>query len=146
MKIRAYNLQDLGHDTVAANVLLSHPADGRTYGIANAILKDLQLSTVNLLTNNPDKISQLESFGSIKVVKRQSMVPRSWSTLALSGGSNTNSAMPSPSLLSRELSRLETSPTLSSGASTPRNEMDKYLAVKVKKMGHILDLPDDLKM
>lgn len=142
----------MGHDTVAANVLLRHPADGRTYGIANAILKDLQLSHVNLLTNNPDKINQLESYGSIKVVKRQPMVPRSWSSpaiadLATSGGSNTNSAMPSPSLLRNELSRLENaSPVLSSGASTPRNEMDKYLAVKVKKMGHILDLPDDLKM
>ncbi|KAG2229599.1 GTP cyclohydrolase II-domain-containing protein [Thamnidium elegans] len=146
-KLKAYNLQDLGHDTVAANVLLSHPADGRTYGIANAILKDLQLSNVNLLTNNPDKISQLESFGSINVVKRKSMVPRSWSSPAITnlseGGSNTNSAMPSPSLLRNELTRSE-SPILS-GASTPRSEMDKYLAVKVKKMGHILDLPDDLK-
>lgn len=143
----------MGHDTVAANVLLSHPADGRTYGIANAILKDLQLTNVHLLTNNPDKIQQLESFGAIKVVKRQSMVPRSWSSqamseLSLGGGSNTNSAMPSPSLLRHELSRLENSisPAPSSGASTPRNEMDKYLAVKVKKMGHILDLPEDLKM
>lgn len=147
-KLKAYNLQDLGHDTVAANVLLSHPADGRTYGIANAILKDLQLSNVNLLTNNPDKIKQLESFGAIKVVKRQQMVPRSWSSAVIDqltngGGSNTNSAMPSPALPRSELLHTE-SPALSSGASTPRNEMDKYLAVKVKKMGHILDLPDDL--
>lgn len=138
----------MGHDTVAANVLLSHPADGRTYGIANAILKDLQLSNVNLLTNNPDKIKQLESFGAIKVVKRQQMVPRSWSSAVIDqltngGGSNTNSAMPSPALPRSELLHTE-SPALSSGASTPRNEMDKYLAVKVKKMGHILDLPDDL--
>jgi GTP cyclohydrolase II len=132
--------------------LLSHPADGRTYGIANAILKDLQLSNVHLLTNNPDKIKQLESFGAIKVVKRQSMIPRSWSSPVISdlignGGSNTNSALPSPSLVKRELTHSnlgEGSPVLSSGASTPRNEMDKYLAVKVKKMGHILDLPDDL--
>ncbi|RCI04231.1 GTP cyclohydrolase II [Rhizopus stolonifer] len=152
-KLKAYNLQDLGHDTVAANVLLRHPADGRTYGIANAILKDLQLSSVQLMTNNPDKIKQLESFGSIKVVKRQSMVPRSWSSPVMSNlmgilhpGSNTNSAMPSPSLAKKEFvhSDLASSPVLSSGASTPRNEMDKYLAVKVKKMGHILDLPDDL--
>lgn len=147
--IRAYNLQDLGHDTVAANVLLSHPADGRTYGVANAILKDLQLSKVHLLTNNPDKIKQLESYGDIKVMQRQSMIPRSWSLPGLvevgHGGSNTNSAVPSPSLPKKELvhSNLD-SPVLSSGASTPRNEMDKYLAVKVKKMGHILDLPDDL--
>ncbi|CEP17218.1 hypothetical protein [Parasitella parasitica] len=151
-KLKAYNLQDLGHDTVAANVLLSHPADGRTYGIANAILKDLQLSNVHLLTNNPDKIQQLESFGSIKVVKRQSMIPHSWSSPAIADliggatGSNTNSAMPSPSLVKKEFlhNNIEGSPVLSSGASTPRTEMDKYLAVKVKKMGHILDLPDDL--
>ncbi|KAI9471026.1 MAG: GTP cyclohydrolase II-domain-containing protein [Benjaminiella poitrasii] len=151
-KLKAYNLQDLGHDTVAANVLLKHPADGRTYGIANAILNDLQLKEVHLLTNNPDKIKQLESYGSIKVVKRKSMVPRSWSSPAMSdlvrnGGSNTNSAMPSPSLIKKEIldnTNLEGSPVLSSGASTPRNELDKYLAVKVKKMGHILDLPDDL--
>lgn len=131
---------------------MRHPADGRTYGIANAILKDLQLSNVHLLTNNPDKIKQLESFGAIKVVKRQSMVPRSWSSPVISdlignGGSNTNSAMPSPSFVKRELTHSnlgETSPVLSSGASTPRNEMDRYLAVKVKKMGHILDLPNDL--
>ncbi|CEI93303.1 Putative GTP cyclohydrolase-2 [Rhizopus microsporus] len=146
-KLKAYNLQDLGHDTVAANVLLQHPADGRTYGIANAILKDLQLKEIDLLTNNPDKINQLESYGSIKVVKRRAMVPRSWSSPALNDG--TNSAMPSP-LLSHsrnEISHLETSsPVPSSGSSTPRNELDKYLAVKVKKMGHILDLPEDLKL
>ncbi|KAI7902400.1 GTP cyclohydrolase II-domain-containing protein [Cokeromyces recurvatus] len=149
-KLKAYNLQDLGHDTVAANVLLKHPADARTYGIANAILKDLRLKEIHLLTNNPDKIKQLESFGSIKVVKRKSMIPRSWffmTDLVGNGGSNTNSAMPSPSIIKKEIldhHSLEGSPVLSSGASTPRNEMDKYLAVKVKKMGHILDLPDDL--
>jgi GTP cyclohydrolase II len=111
----------------------------------------LKLSNVNLLTNNPDKISQLESFGSIKVVKRQEMVPRSWSGIDILDvpGSNTNSAMPSPSQLRHELVNHlgGDSPVLSSGASTPRSgEMDKYLAVKVKKMGHILDLPDDLKL
>ncbi|KAI8981514.1 GTP cyclohydrolase II-domain-containing protein [Pilobolus umbonatus] len=150
-KLKAYNLQDLGHDTVAANVLLSHPADGRTYGIANAILKDLQLKNVQLLTNNPDKIKQLESYGSIKVVKRQSMVPRSWSIPTLNhitgqsnhltGRSTANSPVP----FHIRPFAADDSSTVSSGASSPRNELDKYLAVKVKKMGHILDLPDDLK-
>ncbi|KAG1467119.1 hypothetical protein G6F55_000042 [Rhizopus delemar] len=142
-KLKAYNLQDLGHDTVAANVLLQHPADGRTYGIANAILKDLQLTEVDLLTNNPDKIKQLESYGAIKVVQRRPMIPRSWSTPALNDG--TNSSMPSPSLshFRNEISNMGVSSSpASSGTSTPRNELDKYLAVKVKKMGHILDLPE----
>lgn len=81
------------------------------------------------------------------------MVPRSWSGVDIVH-SNTNSAMPSPQQqLRRELyshlgvSEGAASPVLSSGTSTPRSgEMDKYLAVKVKKMGHILDLPDDLKL
>ncbi|KAI9246238.1 GTP cyclohydrolase II-domain-containing protein [Phascolomyces articulosus] len=110
-KLKAYNLQDLGHDTVAANVLLKHPPDARTYGIANAILEDLGLKDVMMLTNNPDKIEQLEAYGSIKVVERRAMVPRSWSSTPAS----------SPLLGSKEL--------------------DKYLAVKVRKMRHLLDVP-----
>ena len=80
-KLRAYNLQDLGHDTVAANLLLGHSADMRTYDIAGAILKDLALTRVRLLTNNPDKIDQIEREG-IQVAERVAMVPRIWSVLA----------------------------------------------------------------
>ena len=76
-KLRAYNLQDLGHDTVAANLLLGHGADLRTYDIAGAILRDLEVPEVRLLTNNPDKIEQIEREG-IRVVERLAMVPRSW--------------------------------------------------------------------
>ena len=78
-KMRAYNLQDLGHDTVAANLLLGHGADLRTYDIAGAILRDLGIPEVRLLTNNPDKIEQIEKEG-IVVVERVAMVPRSWTT------------------------------------------------------------------
>ncbi|KAI9012616.1 GTP cyclohydrolase II-domain-containing protein [Phycomyces nitens] len=143
-KLKAYNLQDLGHDTVAANVLLNHPADGRTYGIANAILEDLQLNQVRLLTNNPDKIQQLESFGSIKVVERRGMVPQSWSSTP---GQNAplNADMPDHPRLLAALNQLQRTPSSSPAIpGSPKKELDRYLAVKVKKMGHILDLPDRL--
>ncbi|KAL8286627.1 hypothetical protein RQP46_004155 [Phenoliferia psychrophenolica] len=76
-KMRAYNLQDLGHDTVTANLLLGHGADLRTYDIAGAILHDLGIEEVRLLTNNPDKIDKIKKEG-VNVVERVEMVPRSW--------------------------------------------------------------------
>ena len=54
-KIKAYRLQDQGLDTVDANLALGHPVDNRDYGIGIQILKDLGLSKVRLLTNNPKK-------------------------------------------------------------------------------------------
>ncbi len=62
-KIKAYALQDQGHDTVEANESLGFPIDARQYKVAVDILKDLGISKVNLLTNNPDKEEQLTSFG-----------------------------------------------------------------------------------
>ncbi|CAJ0747870.1 17071_t:CDS:2 [Entrophospora sp. SA101] len=67
-KLRAYNLQDLGHDTVTANLLLQHSPDLRNYDIANQILKDLNLKSIRLLTNNPDKIEQVNESG-IEVIE-----------------------------------------------------------------------------
>ena len=62
-KLRAYELQDRGADTVEANVLLGLPADKRDYGIGSQILADLGIKEMRLLTNNPKKIAGLEGFG-----------------------------------------------------------------------------------
>lgn len=67
-KIRAYALQEKGFDTVEANEQLGFAADPRSYEVAAKILKDLNICKINLLTNNPDKTSQLENFG-VKVIK-----------------------------------------------------------------------------
>lgn len=62
-KLRAYNLQDDGYDTVDANLVLGHQADERDYDLAVAILRDLGVQSVRLLTNNPAKIEALEKLG-----------------------------------------------------------------------------------
>ena len=62
-KLRAYNLQDQGFDTVEANLVLGHQPDERDYSVAAGILKDLGVASIRLLTNNPDKISRLEELG-----------------------------------------------------------------------------------
>lgn len=62
-KLRAYNLQDQGYDTVDANLILGHQADERDYTVAARILEDLGIRSVLLLTNNPSKIEKLEESG-----------------------------------------------------------------------------------
>ena len=62
-KLRAYELQENGYDTVDANLELGFAADMRDYGIGNQILADLGLSTIRILTNNPKKIIGIEGFG-----------------------------------------------------------------------------------
>ena len=68
-KMRVYALQEHGYDTIEANEMLGFPVDARQYDAAVTILRDLGVSTVNLLTNNPDKIDALEQAG-IKVASR----------------------------------------------------------------------------
>lgn len=72
-KLSAYELQDTGLDTVEANLALGAPADAREYGAAAAILGDLGIGRVRLLTNNPDKIRDLES-ADIAVTQRIPLV------------------------------------------------------------------------
>ncbi len=68
-KLRAYNLQDMGYDTVEANLLLGHEPDERDFSIAAHILQALQVKSVRLMTNNPKKIDELIAFG-IPIVSR----------------------------------------------------------------------------
>ena len=62
-KIKAYALQQQGHDTVSANEALDLPVDSRSYEAVPAILADLEVRSVRLMTNNPDKILALQKFG-----------------------------------------------------------------------------------
>lgn len=115
-KLKAYNLQDLGKDTVEANLLLNHPADGRDFSIASSILLDLQVSEVDLLTNNPDKLKAIEIEGKLQCTSRIPMVPLSWNE--------------------------EQEGTDQSATSGIRSkEVESYLRTKIEKMGHLLTTP-----
>ncbi|KAH7091920.1 hypothetical protein FB567DRAFT_434811 [Paraphoma chrysanthemicola] len=110
-KLKAYNLQDLGNDTYEANILLRHPADARSYGLATAMLMDLGLGGdrgIRLLTNNPDKVHAVEGPGREVVVReRVAMVPIAWKT----GGEK----------------------------GIKSEEVEKYLSTKIEKFKHMLD-------
>lgn len=128
-KIRAYNLQDVGHDTVTANLLLGHRADERGYDIAAAILRDLGLGSeqgeaIRLLTNNPDKVMALEKEG-LKVLERVPMIPRSWKSKSELAPSSVD-RKPGVGMIGGDMAW---------GA-----DLDKYLRTKALRMGHILPL------
>ena len=131
-KIRAYNLQDLGHDTVTANLMLGHKADERGYEVAIAILQDLGLGSpsgegVRLLTNNPDKVRAMEKEG-LKVAERVPMVPRSWQRKH------------EGERITRDAGERKAGATMVGGDAVHGEDLEKYLRTKVLRMGHMLDL------
>lgn len=73
-KLRAYQLQDQGRDTVDANIELGFPVDSREYGIGAQILADLGLSTIRLITNNPDKYGGLSGYD-LSITERVALPP-----------------------------------------------------------------------
>ena len=109
-KLKACNLQDLGFDTVDANLLLGEPVDGRCYKVAASILLDLGCGGgkgIKLLTNNLDKVRAFESFGNaIKVRERVPMTPLAWKTSGIAG--------------------------------IRSKEIQQYIHAKVVRMGHIM--------
>ena len=123
-KLKAYNLQDLGSDTVEATLLLRHPADARSYGLATAMLLDLGFGAlpsasasalprsssggIKLLTNNPDKVRAVEGPNrEIIVRERVPMIPLAWKT----GGKQ----------------------------GVHGKEIEGYLRTKIGRMGHMID-------
>lgn len=148
-KIRAYNLQDLGHDTVTANLMLGHQADERGYEIAVAILRDLGMGNdtekglgegVRVLTNNPDKVEALQSDG-LTVVERVPMIPRSWQMRHQLAPTKVP-AEPISVVIRRDEDENEriAGATLIGGNAVYGDDLDKYLRTKVLKMGHMLPL------
>ncbi|BEJ12768.1 hypothetical protein CspHIS471_0212280 [Cutaneotrichosporon sp. HIS471] len=147
-KIRAYNLQDLGHDTVTANLMLGHGADERSYAVAAEILRDLGLAGdealgrggVRLLTNNPEKVEGLSAEG-IRIAERVGMVPRDWQCQHSTPKREAMELDHEESEYSEWRTRRAGVGLL--GATTTRGpELEKYLRTKIERMGHMIDIPE----
>nr|XP_018264628.1 GTP cyclohydrolase II [Kwoniella dejecticola CBS 10117]OBR86786.1 GTP cyclohydrolase II [Kwoniella dejecticola CBS 10117] len=158
-KIRAYNLQDLGNDTVTANLLLGHGADERKYDIAAEMLKDLGLSQggIRLLTNNPEKVVGLQNEG-IKIVERVGMTPRDWQCPTQDehpkhhhhdeGEGIDEDRTDDEDEKEKEFHdwRERRAGVGLIGAGAAKGvELERYLRTKVERMGHMIDIPENLQ-
>ncbi|KAF8309359.1 hypothetical protein DL93DRAFT_2063039 [Clavulina sp. PMI_390] len=140
-KIKAYNLQDMGADTVAANILLGHGADERGYDVAAAIMRDLGLDKeIKLLTNNPAKMEAVRKEG-IAVNERLPMVPRTWTAATLAAMDPSAPSGDSSSATSAQGEARKPGATLIGGGAAYGVDLEKYLRTKVLRMGHLLELP-----
>ncbi|KAJ3511949.1 hypothetical protein NLJ89_g3805 [Agrocybe chaxingu] len=145
-KIRAYNLQDMGHDTVTANLMLGHKADERGYEIAGAVLRDLGLGSdpstsptpegVRVLTNNPDKVEALKQEG-VWVAERVPMIPRSWQQRKTT--TDMTAAHDHAHIVVADSNGVAGA-TMIGGKAVHGEDLDKYLRTKVLRMGHMLPL------
>ncbi|ORX36500.1 GTP cyclohydrolase II-domain-containing protein [Kockovaella imperatae] len=150
-KIRAYNLQDLGHDTVTANLMLGHGADERSYTVAAEILRDLGLGGqsssqgIRLLTNNPEKVEGLAKEG-VRIAERVGMVPRDWRCPSNSPVRRYRQ-LPLESEQDDQEKEYEDWRARRAGVGmigagrTYGPELEKYLRTKVERMGHMIDIP-----
>ncbi|RYP72992.1 hypothetical protein DL771_003860 [Monosporascus sp. 5C6A] len=161
-KLRAYNLQDMGHDTLSANLMFGHGADERSYDVAAAILRDLGLikstakrtsaslsprpaTGIRLLTNNPAKVQAMQAAG-INVLDRVEMVPRSWQCdLGYNHVHNDTYSHSKPVGLRNNdaasaAAAVGGGVTMISAGAAQGADLDKYLKAKVEKMGHMLSL------
>ncbi|KZP00185.1 hypothetical protein CALVIDRAFT_510227 [Calocera viscosa TUFC12733] len=146
-KVRAYNLQDLGMDTVQANLALGRGEDERTYGVAAAMLRDLGVGSagIRLLTNNPSKVHAMRKEG-IEVPERVPMVPRDWQLRDAASHTHalplTAPQTPDPAALGESgWDARSKGATIVGGGIVRSEELERYLRTKVERMGHMLDLP-----
>ena len=142
-KLRAYNLQDMGHDTLSANLKLGHGADERTFDVAAAILRDLGVieplgstqspsTGIRLLTNNPAKLQAMSAAG-INIINRVEMAPRSWQC------DHDHSEH------SKHHGGRESGATMIGASAARGADLDKYIKAKVEKMGHMLSVPTSVR-
>ncbi|KNZ55247.1 hypothetical protein VP01_272g6 [Puccinia sorghi] len=156
-KIKAYNLQELGFDTLESNLLLGFGPDLRDYQLAYQILSDLNLLQIRLMTNNPNKIEALtnssspsSSSSSINVLERIPMIPRHWQSISIQDQNRISRAYQHQlePLISSDGQMLNDShedhhEEISSEADLLRHgsELDIYLRTKVNRMRMFFSLP-----